>query len=123
MEDYQMQIIKISLVPKEKIDNELFTGSVSLQSLLPESKDYKVSVVHFGKGVRNKLHTHDSDQILIVTSGKGFVANEYEKQEVGVGDVILFPAGEKHWHGATEDSDFSHIYILKKGQKTIQVEI
>jgi quercetin dioxygenase-like cupin family protein len=51
---------------------------------------------------------------LIVTGGKGFVANEYEKQEVGVGDIILFPAGEKHWHGATEDSYFSHIYIKKR---------
>lgn len=118
-----MQIMKISLVPKETIVNELFTGKVFLQPLLPDSKDYKVSVVHFGKGVRNKLHIHDSDQILIVTGGKGFVANEYEKKEVGVGDIIFFPAGEKHWHGATEDSDFSHIYILKKEQKTIQVEI
>ena len=59
-----------------------------------------MSVVNFGKDVRNKFHAHDTDQILIVTAGRGYVATEKEKQEVSVGDVIVFPAGEKHWHGA-----------------------
>ncbi len=81
-----------------------------------------MAVVNFGKGVRNKFHTHESDQILIVTAGKGIVATGTEQREVSVGDVILFPTGEKHWHGATEDSDFSHIYISRAGQKTKQVE-
>ena len=81
-----------------------------------------MAVVNFGKGVRNKFHTHESDQILIVTAGKGIVATELEQREVTVGDVILFPTGEKHWHGATEDSEFSHVYISRAGQKTTQVE-
>jgi len=54
--------------------------------------------VNFGKGVRNKLHTHDSEQILIVTAGKGIVATGKEQKTVTAGDVILFSAGEKHWH-------------------------
>jgi quercetin dioxygenase-like cupin family protein len=50
------------------------------------------------------------------------VATETEQKVVSVGDVIHFPAGEKHWHGATTDSAFSHIYISRSGSKTIQVE-
>jgi quercetin dioxygenase-like cupin family protein len=50
------------------------------------------------------------------------VATETEQTVVTAGDVIHFPAGEKHWHGATADSTFSHIYVSRAGSKTIQVE-
>jgi hypothetical protein len=82
---------------------------------LPESKDYKVSVVHFGKGVRNKLHTHDSDQILIVTSGKVLWQTNM-KTEVESGTLFCFRL-RKTLAWGTEDSDFSHKYILKKRPK------
>jgi quercetin dioxygenase-like cupin family protein len=90
--------------------------------LVPDSKDFNLNVVHFPRGVRNKFHTHDSEQILIVTSGKGTVATEKEEKVVTVGDVILFPAGEKHWHGATDDSAFSHVYVTRMGSQTHIVE-
>ncbi len=38
---------------------------------MADSKEYNLNVVNFGKGVRNKFHAHDSEQILIVTAGKG----------------------------------------------------
>jgi quercetin dioxygenase-like cupin family protein len=77
---------------------------------------------YFSKGVRNKFHVHTSDQILIVTSGKGICATKKEEVTVGPGDVILFPAGESHRHGATKDSAFSHIYVIGVNSKTTQVE-
>jgi quercetin dioxygenase-like cupin family protein len=114
-----MKVITMTQIPKESFVNPIFTGTdVSRQALLPESKDFNVTIVNFGKGVRNKLHTHDSDQVLIITSGKGIAATETEERVVSVGDVILFQAGEKHWHGATEDSEFSHIYITRGGSQT-----
>ena len=114
-----MKVIKMTQIPKESFINPIFTGTdVTRQVLLPESKDFNVNIVNFGKDVRNKLHTHDSDQVLIITSGKGIVATETEERVVSVGDVILFQAGEKHWHGATEDSEFSHIYITRSGSET-----
>ena len=114
-----MKVITMTQIPKESFVNPIFTGTdVSRQALLPESKDFNVTIVNFGKGVRNKLHTHDSDQVLIITSGKGIVATETEERVVSVGDIILFQAGEKHWHGATEDSEFSHIYITRGGSQT-----
>ena len=118
-----MYVVSIDDVPKIPRKSRLFTSEeVTVQSLIPEGGDYTMSVVNFGRGVRNKFHVHESDQILIVTAGSGFVATEQEQRMVSVGDIILLPAGEKHWHGATEDSDFSHIYITRAGGKTTQIE-
>lgn len=111
-----MKIVKMSEVSKEPVDLPLFTGpDVTRQVLVPDSKEYRVNIITFGKGVRNKFHTHDREQILIVTAGRGIVATENEEKVVTEGDVILFPAGEKHWHGATKDSEFSHIFVMRAG--------
>ena len=118
-----MTISKISEVTREPYVTPLFTGpDVTRQSLVSDSKDLRVSIVNFGKGVRNKFHTHDGDQLLIIIAGKGIVATEKEEKVVTVGEVVLFPAGEKHWHGATKDSEFSHIVVTKAGSKTTQLE-
>ncbi|MGD9301844.1 MAG: cupin domain-containing protein [Desulfobacterales bacterium] len=118
-----MHVIKMNTVVKEKFESPLFTGpEVSQQVLLPDSTEFNVNIVNFGKGVRNKFHAHNSEQVLIVTSGQGFIATESEKIEITVGDVVLIPAGEKHWHGADEDSDFSHIYVSRLGSELTQLE-
>ena len=118
-----MKIVKISEVYKEPYARPLFTGSdVTRQVLAPDSKEFNVNIVNFGKGVRNKFHAHDSEQILIVTTGRGIVATEREEMVVAEGDVVHIPAGEKHWHGATDDSEFSHIYVTRVGSATTQLE-
>jgi quercetin dioxygenase-like cupin family protein len=110
-------------VTKESFESPLFTGpEVSRQVLLPDSKEFNVNIVNFGKGVRNKFHAHNCEQVLIVTSGRGYIATETEKVEIAVGDVVLIPAGEKHWHGAVEDSQFSHIYVSRLGSELTQLE-
>jgi quercetin dioxygenase-like cupin family protein len=102
-----MRVVKISEVKKEPFKNPLFTGpDVTRQVLLLDSKEFEVNVVNFGKGVRNKFHAHDSEQILVIS----------------VGDVVIISAGEKHWHGATKDSEFSHIYVTRLGGKLTQLE-
>ncbi len=118
-----MEVVTIDQVPREPIVSPLFTSSeVWAQPLAPEGSEYNSRVVGFGKGTRNKFHAHESSQILIVTSGRGYVATETEKREVTVGDVIFFEPGEKHWHGATEDSDFAHIYVHMASAASTQLE-
>jgi len=118
-----MKVVKMDKVPKEVATNPIFTGlEVTRQVLLPESKEYEVDIINFGKGVRNKFHAHDYEQILIVTGGRGLVATEKEKNVVTVGDIVLIPAGEKHWHGSGGDSEFSHIFIVRKEDKVKQLE-
>jgi quercetin dioxygenase-like cupin family protein len=36
--------------------------------------------------------------------------------------VVHIPAEEKHWHGATAHSHFSHIALTAKGSTTTQHE-
>lgn len=119
-----MQVIKISDVPKVHRDNPIFTepDQVTRQPLFPESKEYDIQNMNFGKGVRNKFHTHANEQILIVSAGKGICATEREERVVTVGDIIFFPAGEIHWHGAAKDSEFSHIFVHKKDTELTQLE-
>jgi len=118
-----MRVVKVGEVEKENFSGALFTGTdVTRQLLLPDSKEYNFNVVNFGKGVRNKFHTHDHEQILIVTAGKGIIATETEQQEITAGDIVVIPANEKHWHGATEDSEFSHIYIHRLETQLTQLE-
>ena len=117
-----MKIFKISEISPVPVENRLFTRPVTRQPLVTESKELSVGIVNFGKGVRNKFHSHDGDQVLVISAGKGFVATEEEKKVVSVGEVVLFPAGEKHWHGATEGSEFSHIVITRVGTKMTQLE-
>ena len=118
-----MKIVKMNQVPKEPFRIPLFTApDVTRQPLITDSKDLMMSIVNFGRGVRNKFHTHDGDQVLIITAGKGTVATEKEKNAVTVGDIVLIPAGEKHWHGATKDSELSHIAVTKVGVQMTQLE-
>ena len=72
-------------------------------------------MVHFSRGAVNVFHTHTFDPVLYVTEGTGMVATENEEVTVTPGTVILIPAGESHWHGATKDSVFSHIAIMPPG--------
>jgi quercetin dioxygenase-like cupin family protein len=118
-----MQVVRISDADKEAFAGALFTGSdVTRQVLLPDSKEYNFNVVNFGKGVRNKFHAHDHEQILIVTAGKGIIATDEKEKMITVGDIVLIPAGEKHWHGATADSEFAHIFVSKLGTQLTQLE-
>jgi quercetin dioxygenase-like cupin family protein len=121
--DDSMKIIRMSEAPKECIAGPVFTGpDVTLQTLAPDSREFSVNMVNFGKGVRNKFHAHEGEQVLIVTAGRGIVATETERQFIAPGDVVLIPAGEKHWHGAVEDAELSHIYVTRLGGAFTQLE-
>ncbi len=120
-----MKIVNIDKVAKVQRRGDFFTGGlVSAQELVTkETGNYcRVAQIHFAKGARNKFHIHSTYQLLIVTAGKGIVATENEQVVVGVGDIILFPPGENHWHGATKDSDFSHLMIVPLGSEMTQTE-
>lgn len=120
-----MRIVKIDEVAKQAVDSPLFTGGeITRQPILGEQENafFNMSVVNFSTGARNYFHRHSCDQILLVTAGQGIVASETEERVVDVGDIAYIPAGEKHWHGATADSAFSHITFTAAGGETEQLE-
>ena len=119
-----MKVVKPSEVDKQSVSSALFTGDVSRQVVFEpdDTKDLNFGIVNFDAGSRNKMHRHTSDQILIVTEGTGTVATEAEEATVSVGDIILIPSGENHWHGAPGETPMTHITIQAKGSTTTQVE-
>ncbi|MFC1921342.1 cupin domain-containing protein [Chloroflexota bacterium] len=100
--------------PVVATDRPLFTGGeVKARFLLgrDDAKELGIGIMSFGPGGRTKMHTHTSEQILYITEGKGMVGTEDEEVVVTPGMVVFFPAGEKHFHGATADTPVSHLTI------------
>ena len=96
---------------------EYFTGMVRIDQPFQGTGSARVSgvVVTFEPGARTAWHTHPLGQTLIVTFGADWVQREGGPiEEIRPGDVIWFPAGEKHWHGATASTAMSHIAIAEK---------
>lgn len=101
---------------------DYFTGKAWVKMLVPNDPVLNTAVgnVVFEPGARNNWHTHPGGQILIVTHGTGYY------QEIGksiqllqVGDVVNIPPELKHWHGASPDSEFTHIAISTNTQTGI----
>ena len=111
-----MKVVKTSDIEAQESTSQIFRGKVRTQSIIGKSGDeLRVTVVNFSPGAVNVFHTHTFNQILYVTKGKGIVATESEEVTVTPGTFILIPAGERHWHGATKDTAFSHITITPPG--------
>lgn len=100
----------------------IMIGEVVRQNLVAaeDAALLRVTAITFRHGARNKRHRHEVDQVLVVTHGRGIVATDDEEQRVGPGDVVLIPAGERHWHGAEPGNDFTHLAILTPGSLTIE---
>jgi quercetin dioxygenase-like cupin family protein len=63
-------------------------------------------------GARTAWHTHPLGQTLIVTAGCGWVQRDGGAiEEIRPEDVVWFPPGEKHGHGATPATAMTHIAI------------
>ena len=78
--------------------------------------------VVFEPGARNNWHTHPGGQILIATNGMGYYQEKGKAiQLLHPGDVVSIAPGTVHWHGASPDSEFTHIAINPNTQKGIVV--
>jgi 4-carboxymuconolactone decarboxylase len=120
-----MIIFKPEQVPKEVQHRPLFVGGEStMQLLLPRGvgSSFFSCIRTWNPNTRSKFHNHSSDQMLIVTDGKGMIATEPTKLPAAPGDIVFIPTEEKHWHGATKDSSFIYIQIQAGDSKTTQLE-
>jgi quercetin dioxygenase-like cupin family protein len=122
-----MRVFKIDDLPEKPMDSATpisgWTGgqvSRTRQAIIGDgdSDNYRCNVVNFGRGATTGWHTHNCDQILVVTSGRGMVAIDNEEREITVGDVVHIKAGERHWHGAKADSPMSHITVTTAGSRS-----
>lgn len=91
-----------------------FTGTVRIDPLFSAHAPARTAgaSVTFEPGARTAWHTHPLGQTLIVTAGCGWAQLEGEHvEEIRPGDVIWFPPGVKHWHGAAATTAVTHIAI------------
>ena len=117
-----LKAVKLNQAPSEDNVGGIFEGgTVNIKTLIDKqlgAEEIKAAIVTFSPGARTKMHVHDHEQILYILSGKGIVADEHEEQVAMPGMIFFIPAGEKHWHGATQENSFSHLYIYNLKTET-----
>jgi len=94
-----------------------FTGTVRIDPLFQanEARRASAATVTFEPGARTAWHTHPLGQTLIVTAGCGRAQRLGGPiEEIRPGDVVWFPPGEKHWHGAAPGTALTHIAIQEQ---------
>lgn len=112
-----MEIKKNGSQPSTKGPGEWFTGIVRIDPLFQANESARAASasVTFEPGARTAWHTHPLGQRLIVISGCGRVQCGGGKvEEIHPGDVVWFPPGEKHWHGAAPTTAMTHIAIQEQ---------
>jgi quercetin dioxygenase-like cupin family protein len=113
-----MDIVRNGTQPSVEGPADWFTGTVRIDSPFQREDPARVAsaVVTFAPGARTAWHTHPLGQTLIVTAGTGWVQTDGgPRVDIHPGDVIWFPPGEKHWHGATATTAMTHIAIQDLG--------
>src|ERR1700724_2792414 len=109
-----MEIKRIGSQRSGKGPSEYFTGTVRIDPLFEAADPARVAgaSVTFEPGARTAWHTHPLGQTLIVTFGLGWAQRDGGAiEEIRPGDVVWFPPGERHWHGATPTTAMTHIAV------------
>jgi quercetin dioxygenase-like cupin family protein len=109
-----MDIKRNGSQPSAKGPADWFTGTVRIDPLFQAADPARAAgaCVTVEPGARTAWHTHPLGQTLIVTSGVGRVRHWGSPiEEIRPGDVVWFPPGEKHWHGASPTKAMTHIAV------------
>ena len=112
-----MEIRRSGSQPSGKGPENYFTGAVRIDPLFEVADPGRVlgASVTFEPGARTAWHTHPLGQTLIVTAGCGWAQRWGGPiEEIRPSDVIWFPPGEKHWHGATATTAMTHLAIQER---------
>ena len=112
--EFDMQIKRVGSQASMNGPADWFTGTVRIDPLFQANAPARAggASVTFEPGARTAWHTHPLGQTLIVTSGCGWAQREGGPiEEIHPGDVVWFPPGLKHWHGAAPNTAMTHIAI------------
>ena len=107
-----------------------FNGKVIMREIFNEynSNDQEAYFVEFINGSLTTVHYHESEQILIPTSGSGVIGEftlkpsttlidlqweNFNFESLKVGEIFLVRPHVLHVHGAIPGQNFSHLAIRK----------
>jgi quercetin dioxygenase-like cupin family protein len=111
-----MNLRRNGAIPSEVGPASYFTGSVRIDGRFQAPAPARIggAAVTFEPGARTAWHRHPLGQTLVILSGLGWAQSEGGPvEELRPGDVVWFPPGERHWHGATDRSAMSHLAIAE----------
>jgi len=112
------QILRAADTQAIAANADYFSGTVFQSVLAPGGNGVQVVRVTFAPKARTAWHTHPAGQTLHIESGVCLFQTWGERVEsLSIGDTIVIPAGEKHWHGASAITVMTHLAIqpLKDG--------
>ncbi|MFI2410340.1 cupin domain-containing protein [Streptomyces sp. NPDC018947] len=98
-----------------KAPAERFAGDVHLNMIEAPTAPARLAaaLVRFTPGARTNWHSHANGQTLYVTDGVGLVGTrDGSVVRVHAGQTVKCPAGEEHWHGATDTTFMAHIAMV-----------
>lgn len=98
-----------------KAPAERFTGDVYLNMIEAPTEPARLAagLVRFTPGARTNWHSHALGQVLYITDGVGLVGTRNGIViRVSAGETVKCPAGEEHWHGATDINLMAHIALV-----------
>lgn len=113
---------------RRKINPNWFTNSVHMKDISStiRSKEQDIYHVYFENGAKTKIHSHNGNQILIATKGKGrleffkksgnkktnFKIKKTGSTPLNPGDIVYIQKNTLHTHGSiNKRQTFSHIAI------------
>jgi quercetin dioxygenase-like cupin family protein len=116
-----MHVVTLGKPMPDRSDDPVFAGNTNYRTLVTEddAEVRRMIEVTFGAGGKTKWHHHGCEQVLIITGGHGQVGTRDEVFDVRTGDIVVIPAGEVHFHGATDTTTMTHISVLTPAEEII----
>lgn len=116
-----MRVVRADTKQRTRAVADIFRGEVESFTAVggEQSRDLRLSEIHFKSGARNRWHVHTTDQILMCTEGDGVIATDTAEHDLVPGTIVLIPANTRHWHGAKQGKDMTHWSILGPAETRI----
>lgn len=109
-----MERLEAGRIVTKAANPEWFTGTVWMEELARDARPDGVVIVRvaFAPAARTAWHTHPLGQVLYVLAGRGRAGTEGGPViDLAAGDVVRIAPGERHWHGAAQDSLMTHLAV------------
>ena len=74
--------------------------------------DVMLVMNHCEPGMEPRPHSHDFDQIALITKGRAIYHIGEEDNDVGPGSIMLIPAGAEHWIEPTGEETVHNIDVF-----------
>jgi quercetin dioxygenase-like cupin family protein/alkylhydroperoxidase/carboxymuconolactone decarboxylase family protein YurZ len=119
----EQRVVRRSEMLSGSVGNEHFTGDATARFIYMGDSETNGSAAYvtFEPGARTNWHIHGTGQRLVVTEGVCWSQSEGGLKIVAhAGDVVICPAGVKHWHGASADSRMTHLALTGSGVEWLE---